>query len=90
MIPSVLLLISLSSRAVLPHAQGGYRGEYKTGDVVELILDCDQKKLTFKELRVTKEHTVYLQTAGPWRLHINLCSEQDRIRLVKTERLLPA
>lgn len=61
----------------------GYIGDFISGDLVNLILDCDNKKLSLKLLRINKEYFLTLPYSGPWRLHINLYDSNDSIRIIE-------
>jgi len=63
---------------------GGYKGEFQTGDVVELTLDCETKTLSFYTPQSGKTYNIKLPNAGPWRLHVNLYGVNDKIRLLDT------
>jgi hypothetical protein len=73
------------SNLVYIDGQDGYVDyiDFISGDLVNLILDCDNKKLSLKLLRINKEYFLTLPYSGPWRLHINLYGSNDSIRIIE-------
>jgi hypothetical protein len=63
-----------------------YAGNFVQGDTVHLILNCRSKCLTFS-IPNEEKYTLSLLQDGPWRLHINLYGKNDKIRILKVERL---
>ena len=54
----------------------------KQGDTVELVLDCDAAKLSL-HLPTGQQFHIDLPKSQTWRLHVNLFSANDKIRIVE-------
>jgi len=58
---------------------GGYTGDFKTGDTVELTLDCSSSQLSFAVQRTNSCWTLDLPQGKAWRLHLNLYNQNDQV-----------
>jgi hypothetical protein len=56
-------------------------------DILELFLDCDQRKISLTNERTNKKHELDVsvtQCPFPWQIHIGLYYQNDRIRCLPT------
>ena len=67
---------------MLNNGFGGNFGDYKTGDIVSLQLDCNTQTLTFSIDRLGSKWAIDLPSSGPWMLHLNLRGAQDKVTLL--------
>ncbi|CAF1175802.1 unnamed protein product [Adineta ricciae] len=59
-------------------------------DVIQLILDCINRKITYTNERNLNYQEIYVdlhQCPFPWQLHVNFFGECDRVRLLSTKSL---
>jgi len=63
---------------------GGYTADYKTGDTVELTLDCSSSQLSFAVQRTNSCWTLNLPQGKSWRLHLDLYYQNDQVRLLSS------
>ena len=54
----------------------------KQGDTVELVLDCDEGKLSL-HLPTGQQSHIEIPKSQSWKLHVNLCGANDKIRIVE-------
>ena len=54
----------------------------KQGDTVELVLDCDAAKFSL-HLPTGQQFQTDIPKSLPWRLHVNMHSANDKIRIVE-------
>ena len=54
----------------------------KQGDTVELVLDCDDGKLSL-HLPTGQQYHIVIPKSQSWRLHVNLYGANDKIRIVE-------
>jgi len=72
------------TNGVLQSGQG-YRGDIKTGDIIELELDCDNKTLTSRFPRINHPFHLKLPPLEPhdsWRFHVNMAGSNDCLRIL--------
>lgn len=66
----------------MKYLHGGYSGDFRSGDIVRLTLNCDKKKLTFKTDRTSQSWILDLPCQGPWTLHVNMCGPRESISIL--------
>ena len=54
----------------------------KQGDTVELVLDCDEGKLSL-HLPTGQQSHIEIPKSQSWKLYVNLCGANDKIRIVE-------
>jgi hypothetical protein len=62
----------------------GYISDYSKGDIIELIIDCDNRRIHMKNLRSAKFHEMNVDLTHcpfPWMIHLNLFHIQTCIRI---------
>lgn len=61
----------------------GYKSDINQNDIIELFLDCDQRKISLTNERTNKKHEIDVnvtQCPFPWNVHIGLHYQNDRVR----------
>jgi hypothetical protein len=67
----------------------GYRGDIKSGDIIELELDCNTNMLTARFPRANHPFHLELPPLEPqdsWRFHVNMAGSSDSVRILEKER----
>jgi hypothetical protein len=59
-----------------------FQNATKQGDKVELVLDCDAGKLSL-HLPTGQQSHIEIPKSQSWRLYVNLCGVNDKIRIVE-------
>ena len=63
------------------------RIEMKMNDIIILIFDCDQRKISMINERTNIKHELSVNIDHcpfPWQLHINLYEPNSRVRILPT------
>ncbi|UJR38771.1 hypothetical protein I4U23_031436 [Adineta vaga] len=62
----------------------GYESDYATGDIIELILECDHRRIRMHNFRSKKSYEIAIDLEHcpfPWMIHLNLFHIQTRIKI---------
>ena len=57
----------------------------KTNDIINLIFDCDNQKISMINERTNARYELTVNTnycPFPWQLHVNLSEPQSRVRIL--------
>jgi hypothetical protein len=65
----------------------GYKSDIEKNDIVELLVDCDQRMIRLSNERTQSVYELRIETSKcpfPWQLNFNLYYLNDRIRILQT------
>ncbi len=71
----------------LSYGFNGYKSDMEKNDVVELLLDCDQRMIRLTNERTRSVYGLPIEISKcpfPWQLNFNLYFVNDRIRILQT------
>ncbi|CAF3898101.1 unnamed protein product [Rotaria sp. Silwood1] len=63
----------------------GYLCDFELNDIIELLLDCDDRIIRLTNQRTQRIHTINVDLAKcpfPWHFHLNLFYPKDRVRIL--------
>ena len=61
--------------------------EIRKGDIISLILDCDNRTVTMVNVRTNMKHELLVNVIYcplPWQLHVNLYETNSRVRILSS------
>ncbi|CAF2689951.1 unnamed protein product [Rotaria sp. Silwood2] len=63
----------------------GYSCDFELNDIIELLLDCDNRTIRLTNQRTQRTHTMNIDLVKcpfPWHFHLNLFYPNDRVRIL--------
>jgi hypothetical protein len=66
----------------------GYYCDFQLNDIIDLLLDCDNRVISLTNKRTKSKHTMTIDLVKcpfPWHFHLNLFYTKDRVRILYTD-----